>query len=98
MVQITQQTILITGSTPQQNQQWTTSQQLGILESPYAQDCQIVIHKHPDMETLIQAMEQGVALAVSDGSFAQDMGAAAWTIEGAMEKGQCMASCLAPGQ
>jgi len=50
------------------------------------------------MDILIQAMETGVALAVSDGLFSQDMGAAAWTIEGMMEAGQCVASRLAPGQ
>jgi len=98
-VQITQQTILITGSAPQQNQlQMTPSQQLGILEMPYAQACQLVIHKDPETETLIQAMEQELALAVSDRSFSQDMGAAVWMIEGAMEIGQWIASCLALGQ
>ncbi len=98
MVQITQQIILITGSAPQQNQQQTSSQQPEIWELQYAQDCHLIIHEHPDMETLIQAMEKGVALAVSNGSFSQDMGAVAWMLEGAIEIGQCMASCLALGQ
>jgi len=50
------------------------------------------------METLIHTMETGVAVAVSNGSFSQDMGAAAWTIEGETSAGRLVASSLAPGQ
>jgi len=47
------------------------------------------------MEILIHTMETGVALAVSTGSFSQDMGAAVWTIEGVTSAGQCIASNVA---
>jgi len=57
------------------------------MDMPYAQDGQLEIHEHTDMKILIQAMETGIVLAVSDGSFSQDMKAVAWTIEATMEAG-----------
>jgi len=53
--------------------------------------------KIPDTKILKEAMKKGEAWAVSNGSFVQGAGAAAWTIEGQNKEGRCTGTSLAPG-
>jgi len=46
---------------------------------------------------IVQAIEAGTAIAVSDGSFKDGCGAAAWTIEGATATDKITEACLVPG-
>jgi len=48
-------------------------------------------------QAVVEAITQGTALAVSDGSFKEGRGAAAWTIEGRMANNKITGACLVPG-
>jgi len=49
------------------------------------------------MHEIVKAIENGTAIAVSDGSFKPGCGATAWTIEGGMAKDKITGACLVPG-
>jgi len=57
--------------------------------------CERVTHGNPSV--LIQAITAGKAVAVSDGSYKDHQGAAAWTIEGADDGVQLHGAGLTPG-
>jgi len=47
---------------------------------------------------IVKAIENGQALAVSNGSFKTGCGAAAWTIEGCTVNNKITSACLVPGK
>ncbi len=48
-------------------------------------------------QTVAQAIREGIAIAVSDGSCKDSYGTAAWVIEGADQHGRIMGKVIAPG-
>jgi len=48
-------------------------------------------------QAVVEAITQGTALAVSDGSFKEGRGAATWTIEGQTAANKITGACLVPG-
>jgi len=48
-------------------------------------------------QVVVEAIVQGTALAVSDGSFKEGRGAATWMIEGQMASNKIAGACLVPG-
>jgi len=50
-----------------------------------------------DPKAIVSAIGDGIAMAVSDGSFKEWSGAAAWTIEGADANTKVTGMCLVPG-
>jgi len=48
-------------------------------------------------QVVVEAIAQGTALAVSDGSFKEGRGAAAWTIEGQTATNKITGACLVLG-
>jgi len=50
-----------------------------------------------DIVVLIDAIKQGIAVAVSDGSFQDQRGAAAWTIKGSSAANRLTGEGLTPG-
>jgi len=48
-------------------------------------------------QVVVEAIAQGTALAVSDGSFKEGRGVAAWTIKGPMANNKITGACLVPG-
>jgi len=50
-----------------------------------------------EVQEIVAAITDGTALAVSDGSYKEGRGAAAWTIEGHSAKDKVTGACLVPG-
>jgi uncharacterized protein CbrC (UPF0167 family) len=50
-----------------------------------------------DGETVAQAIREGVAVAVSDGSFKDSFGTASWVIQGNTTVGEVLGRCSVPG-
>jgi hypothetical protein len=46
---------------------------------------------------IVHAIQQGEAIAVSDGSFKDTCGTAAWVIEGESSDGRLLGKAIAPG-
>jgi len=67
-----------------QNSQFTRVWKLEVEESGEAQE-------------IVKVIENGTAIAVSNGTFKPGRGAAAWTIEGGTANDKIMGACLVPG-
>jgi len=50
-----------------------------------------------ELQEIVTAITNGTALAVSDGSYKEGRGAAAWTIKGSSAKDKVSGACLVPG-
>jgi len=71
---------------------WTEA----LLNTQYAKQWRLSSEEFLNAETM-KAMHNGKAVAVSDGSFMQGVGTAAWTIKGADQEGRYVGNSLPLG-
>jgi len=96
----TQQTVIVTGIGLQaqliieQESHWIAS----FLHMPYTYKWNLKITDEPDTKTLKQALRKGDTVAMSDRSFMQKAGAAAWTIDWLTQEGRSTGTSFTSGK
>jgi len=65
--------------------------------SPFSQTWKLEVETIGTEQVVVEAITQGTALVVSDGSFKEGQGAAAWTIKGRTATNKITGACLVPG-
>jgi len=74
---------------PQGLSSWETFQL-----SHFASGWKLEVEEASKVLAIVKAIEDGTAIAVSDGSFKNSRGAAAWTIQGSLANNRITAACL----
>jgi len=86
------------GTTQQvQGTEITTGWDKQLLSSEYSKQWQLEISKEPNAEIIKDVLKKYKAIAVSNGSFKQGWGVAAWTIEGGDKDGRLVGIGFTPG-
>jgi len=65
--------------------------------TPFARGWKLEVEAAGKVPALLKAIEDRTVIAVSNGSFKNGKGAAAWTIQGSLANNSITAACLVPG-